>query len=350
MRILHITSITNPQGNGVAVAVSNYYKYEKELVDVAIYNVEKDIIKDKYSYNISNFKTISSLPDGFDSPDLVIFNEVYKPIYLRFYKECLKNKIPYIIIPHGCLMKKAQNKSKIKKKVANVFLFNRFIKKSLAVQFLNSKEEDESILNYSKHIISGNGIDSVKEKNVFKNKDFVYIGRYEVETKGLDLLIGAARDNKEWFVDNKVKIQLYGRSANRGYEETKALIEKNNLCDIVILNDAIYERQKHKKLLESYAFIQASRHEAQGLGIMEALSYGLPCIVTYGTPFGKYVEDKKCGIGINCNKRELFAAIKKMYEDETFRNNCSKNAKTIEKDFSWKNIIQDCVEQYRGLL
>ena len=40
MKILHITSITNPNGNGVAVAVSNYFFIEKEKIDVAIYNVE----------------------------------------------------------------------------------------------------------------------------------------------------------------------------------------------------------------------------------------------------------------------------------------------------------------------
>ena len=83
MKVLHITSITHPQGNGVAVAVSNFIKYQSELTEVAIYNIESDIDeKNVISFNYNKYKSISSLPSGFSNPDLVVFNEVYKKVYI----------------------------------------------------------------------------------------------------------------------------------------------------------------------------------------------------------------------------------------------------------------------------
>ena len=146
VKVLHITSITNPNGNGVAVAVSNYFKYENNYIDVAIYNTENNIISNDYSYNILEYKNISSLPNGFNSPDLVVFNEVYKATYLNLYKECIDKKIPYIIIPHGCLTQKSQNKKKIKKVLANLLFFNKFINSSVAIQYLNEEEKNSSII------------------------------------------------------------------------------------------------------------------------------------------------------------------------------------------------------------
>lgn len=350
MKLLHITSIAIPSGNGVSVAVSNYFYYEKKYIDVALYNLDKDIILDKNSYNLSNYKNISSLPNGFNKPDLVIFNEVYKITYLKLYKECIKNNIPYIIIPHGCLTKKSQKKKKLKKTIANMLLFNSFIAKSTAIQYLNNDEKEDSIYKNHSCIVSGNGID-LKEKKAytFKSKDYIYIGRYDIKVKGLDLLVETVINNRKWFEDNKIKINLYGRNSGKGYESLKKMINDNNISNVLLMYNAVYEKEKENVLLNSYSFIQVSRHEGQPMGIMEALSYGLPCIVTYNTNFGNYVNEHKCGIGINFDSNELFNAIKTMFEDEKFRTVCSKNTIVID-DYEWNKIIKKCIKEYKELL
>ena len=112
----------------------------------------------------------------------------------------------------------------------------------------------------------------------------------------------------------------------------------------------IYDEEKERVLLRAYAFIQVSRHEGQPMGIMEALSYGLPCIVTYGTSFGEYINKNNCGIGINFDENELFGAIKKMIEDRDFRDTCAKNAKMIEREYDWEKVIGLCLNKYKELI
>lgn len=354
MIILHIVDVANPLGNGVISAVSNYLKYENEKCDVALFNVganTNECIDNNIKYfEFSTYKSIENLPFPFNNPDIIIFNEVYKLEYIKLYNNCLKKDIPYVIIPHGCLVNGAQKQKKIKKILGNFLLFNRFITNASAIQFLNIEEKSESQFKCKKSFISGNGVEIQHVSNSFTNKNFIFIGRYDYFTKGLDLIINTVKDNRKWFLDNCVKIVLYGRNSGRGYDKISKLICNNDLNEVIELNGEIYGIDKRKELLQSYCFVQVSRHEGQPIGIMEALSYGLPCIATFGTKFGNLINKYNCGIGIEFDRNQFFYAIKKMYTDENFRNICSKNALKFIKKYDWREVIDKCLDEYKELL
>lgn len=353
MNILHVTDILKCEGNGVAVAVSNYASQENKKFNVAIYNMNDNLLSDGVrTFNYSNYKKISDLPAPFNNPDLVIFNEVYKPKYLKLYKECIKKGIKYIIIPHGCLVKKSQDEKKVKKMLGNFFLFNRFISKAAAVQFLTEKEKKESHFKYKRSIIIGNGIDMKNVGNNFaKNKSLIYIGRYSYYIKGLDLMIDICSKNKDWFLKNNVTINLYGRNSINGLSELERAINKNDVNDIVKICGPVYGDDKKKVLENAYGFIQLSRHEGQPTGIIEALAYGLPCVVTTGTSFAEYVNDNNCGFGCEFDSDIAFKAIKELYVDEKRRNIMSKNAKKCaRKDFDWGVLLEKIEKDYKEII
>lgn len=353
MNILHITDIKNAKGNGVAVAVQDYIKYESKIENIALFNLSDNVECDiETKYNYDKFKKISELPKPFNKPDLVVFNEVYKPKYIKLYKECIKNKIKYIIIPHGCLVTEAQNRKKEKKILGNILLFNSFISNATAVQFLNDNERINSHFKYKKYIIAGNGVSCPKFKNDSKcvNKDFVFIGRYEIKHKGLDLLVKVCHENKEWFLNNNIKIQLYGRDSGNELIQLKQMIVDNAVSDVLIVNGPVYGDDKIKVLQNAYVFIQCSRFEGQPMGIIEALSIGLPCVVTYGTYLGEYIKDNKCGMACNFDSKEVFDSIKKLVENSDLRNTMSDNAYIdSNKDFAWENVIKKTINEYKKI-
>lgn len=352
MKILHISCINNIKSNGVAVAISSYLKYESKYSNIAIYNIKTDIEEDNIKcFNYKNYNNISSLPDGFNKPDLVIFNEVYKKEYIKLYKECLKNNIPYIVIPHGSLVLTAQKKKHFKKIIGNILLFNKFLRKAKAIQYLSLKEKENSVLKNKNYIISGNGVDKPKFINNYTNNDLVYIGRYDINTKGLDILVDVIKNNADWFRNNNIKLKLYGRTTSNDLEILKNMILNNKIDDVIIINDAVYNEEKNSILKNAYAFIQTSRHEGQPMGIMEALSVGLPCIVTYQTNFGEFINKYNCGIGVNIDLNEIFLAIKKIYEDNNLRNTYSNNAyKYTNEIYNFDNISKECIEEYKKII
>lgn len=353
MNILQITDIKNPKGNGVAEAVKYYVKYENSIENAALFNLNKNLELDGLKeFNYDDYNKISSLPKPYNKPDIVVFNEVYKKKYLKLYKECLKNKIPYVIIPHGCLVDVAQKNRKIKKAIGNIVFFNKFIKNASAIQFLNKEEKENTKFQYKNSIISGNGVDKFSNESTKpKSKDLIYIGRYSIYHKGLDMLVKVCVQNKEWFIDNNIKIKLYGRPTRKDLIELNKLIEENDINDVINVNGPIYGEDKINLLKESYGFIQTSRHEGQPMGIVEALAYGIPCIVTEGTNFKDFINKYECGYGVEFNEIQIFNAIKQLYLDDEYRNKQSVNAiENTKKYFKWDNIIKILIKKYRDLI
>ena len=163
------------------------------------------------------------------------------------------------------------------------------------------------------------------------------------------MLVEVCKKNKDWFLKNNVDIQLYGRNSGNGLDQLEKMINKDDVSSIIKINNAVYEDEKKQILKNAYLFIQVSRHEGQPMGIIEALCFGIPCIVTYGTSFGEFVRDNKCGLACEFNSEDVFKKIKIMF-DTNMRNNCSKNAIKIRKQFDWNIIIIDLIKKYNDLM
>lgn len=356
MNILFIAKPLSKKGNGVVSALKSELKYLQEYANVALFNIGVKLDKDiaKTMYEGDKYQTITSLPEPFNRPDLIVFEEVYKLEYIKLYNECLKNKIPYIIIPHGCLVEVEQNNKKLKHMAANILLFNRFIRKAEAVEFLNEHEKENSKFKYREAIIIPNAIDIEKrkykkDKNSFK---FIYVGRYDVKVKGLDLLIKTFIDLKDWCIQNNVILELYGpKVINPEFEYLKNDIKEAKCQKIIKINGPVYGDNKSKALQEASVFIQTSRNEGQPMGIIEALSFGLPCVCTYQTSFGKYCNENECGIGVNFDKEELKSAIKKIYDDKEYMKLCEKNSlKKSKEDFDLKKVTENTLKIYKEII
>ena len=352
MVIIHVTDIANPNGNGVAIAVSDYLNSEGRLAYVASYNLGKEIASDNAKhFSSAKYLSIEYLPKPYNKPDLVIFNEVYKPNYIRIYKWCLANNVPYLVIPHGCLTKGSQKRKKIKKIIGNLFLFRKFICKAVCVQFLSKNEMDESAIKGRKNIVFGNGIKTVSFKTSKPtNKNLIYIGRYEITHKGLDILVNISANNKRWFIENDISIELYGRDSSHELTNLKRLIEAYDVSDIVKINGPIYGSQKEDTLKRAYCYIQCSRFEGQPMSIIEAMANGIPCIVTKGTNFASYINENRCGVGCN-NDAEIFSAIKSICDDYGYREELSKNAmKAAKNDYLLSSLAKKKIAAYKELV
>ena len=295
---------------------------------------------------------IKKLPEPFNKPDIVVIHEVYYKEYLKIGKNLKKNGIPYIIVPHGCLTVSAQNKKKIKKIVANFLLFNKFIKNAKAVQFLSENEKQNTMFKF-KSFIGTNGVEIpvIKKETFNKSKvEFIYIGRVDVEIKGIDLMIEAVCQKNNPYIRDNAYISLYGPIFDKHKTMLNELIKKNSLEKIVELNSAVCGGEKINKLLSGDIFIQTSRTEGMPMGILEALSYGMPCLVTRGTNLGELIEKYDAGWIAETNAESIAEKMEQAIKDKGKWPEKSLNAiKLIEENFVWSKVAKETLEFYSEL-
>ena len=358
MVILHIACITNNLFNGVCIAAPQHALAQGEYEDVAFLNINNELIDSLEGGKVKQFQYtkpfyVCDLPTPFNHPDLVVFHECYRLDYLSISKELRKIKIPYIILPHGELGERAQRKKFLKKKLANIALFNRFINNASAIQCLSEVELKETAFNVKK-FVEFNGIKIPRKKKQLFHTNRIritYIGRLDAYHKGLDLLIEAVANVRQQMNDNNATIDMYGPDLNGRFEYVQSLIEKNKVTDLIRLHHEVSGIKKEKILLDTDIFIQTSRFEGMPLGVLEALSYGIPCLVTEGTNMGKIILRNKAGIVAKNNSEDIADKISLILSKKKELASMGKNGRAISKKrFTWQNIAIRTISKYKEIV
>ncbi|MBR2943852.1 MAG: glycosyltransferase family 4 protein [Clostridia bacterium] len=357
MNILHVARIRNYSLSGADVIVPEHIREHQKVESVALLNVEKAIISgidNQFEYS-EDFK-LSSLKEPFNKPDIIVFHQVYFPKFLKIAKEARKLNIPYIIVPHGSMTKEAQKVKRLKKIVGNLLYFNKFMNGASAIQYLSEDEKNRAFKKFP-CFVSTNGLNMPNEQKEEFNKDklvFSYIGRYDMHIKGLDLLVEAVKQKEELVRRNNCIFNLYGPHNDYymgNINSLKALIEEKGLSDVVFVNGPVLGEEKKKVLLNTDIFIQCSRTEAMPMGILEAMSYGIPCLITKGTSLTGVLEKYNAGYACETTADDIANAIEKAVLEKHILKEKSKNAiNLVKSEFLWENVAKDALDNYRKFI
>ena len=355
MVIIHIANIDTDVIGGVQVVVPKMVRAQSKYADIGLINTSGKAVDGVRELHFGEKPDIRSLPVPFNKPDIIIFHEVYRFEYIGIYRAAVAANIPYIIIPHGCLSKTAQHKKFFKKLAANILYFNRFINSARAIQYLSENEKNRSLFSKRTFFISGNGVAiPSKRKTAFSDSDcginFVYIGRLEVYIKGLDLMLKAIKKCECFLRQKNAEFMIYGPDYSGSHRRIAQIIEKLGISDLVLLGREKLGTEKEEILLSSDCFIQTSRTEGLPLGPLEALAYGIPCIVTEGVGLGDMIERFGAGIKCKTDADSIADGIKRFITGFDNVNSMSDSAaELIKEQFDTDMIAEKTVEEYRSM-
>lgn len=283
------------------------------------------------------------------NPDVVEFHSLFSIEYAIFFRLLRIKHIPYIIHMHGAFSKVNAAKNKIKKDFALLLYIRRFIKNAQAILFLNENEMKNCVLtslNERRYVVPNGCIQQpYQEKEIADIVTITYIGKIDVIGKGLDLLIPAI---KTAAADSGVNVafNLYGTGDESDITRLKSMIGNYSYVNYC---GGIWGEAKNEVFRNTDIFVLTSRSEGMPMGVLEALSYGIPCLVTKETNVADVIDSHKAGWSCLTTPESVSVALTIALKE--YHNNSleyRKNAYNLSHEYSWDRIaamIEDIIRR-----
>ena len=371
MEIIHLVlGKANPERmNGVNKVVYQLASQQADSgSDVSVWGISAD---KNVNFGERNFKTRlflkQSNPFKID-PSLIKAIQTLKgnavfhihggwiPVFSSISNILKKNNVPYVFTPHGAYNTIAMKRNSFVKKTYFQLFEKRLLYKASKVHCIGQSEvsginklyktNNTVLLPYGFEAINTTMTKSVQNKKMIIG----FVGRIDIYTKGLDLLIDAFEQFKSLVPESELWII--------GDSEEKAklinLVNEKGLEQSVIFYGSKFKNEKNELIQKMDVFVHPSRNEGLPASVLEAANFGVPCIVSQATNMTQFVEKFQSGISIlNENKYQLKEAFLKIYnlKTENALDEMKNNAKLmVQKGFNWKTLLVDFNRLYLSSL
>lgn len=179
----------------------------------------------------------------------------------------------------------------------------------------------------------------------------VFVGRLDVYTKGLDLLVTAFGTAKQRVGDRLESLTLVGPDWRGGRHALEAQVEAAGLGGVVKLAGGVSAAEACRFLQESDLYAQLSRHDAFPLSVVDALVLGLPAVLSSSIGTTSYPEVARLP-DVRITTPESGAAADALEEltvgFDALERVRADSASAVGELFSWPRIAEAHARAYRA--
>jgi glycosyltransferase involved in cell wall biosynthesis len=270
------------------------------------------------------------------------------PVFSTISGILYQHKIPFVFTPHGAYNSIAMERSYWIKKIYFHLFEKRILLKTIKIHCIGKSEMIglSNLFSIPKSILLPYGYENdnviLTTKSLNKNIVFGFIGRLDIYTKGLDTLIEAF----EILIDKTPNAQLWIIGDSKEKDDLEQKIRTKNLEHSILLFGSKFGIEKDVLLSKMDVFVHPSRNEGLPLSVIEAASFGKPCVVTDTTNIGDLITEYGAGKTIYTqNSKELevaMSSLSSIWNNPAAFSKLQQNAITmIEENYNWKRIIQE---------
>ncbi|MEM8886380.1 MAG: glycosyltransferase family 4 protein [Bacteroidota bacterium] len=283
------------------------------------------------------------------------FHGGFIPHFILISRYLRKISRSYVLTPHGTFTQGAMEQNRWVKKLYFRFLEKPLLNKAQAIQCLGHSEQSDLEALTESHQIelipNGQNFDElVCERPVHPSREFIigYCGRIEERQKGLDILLKSFRFYREQ-LGGKGKLHLIGDGPY--LLEMKALAAELELDSYICFWGKKFDQEKLQLLSHMKLFVHSSRNEGLPTAVIEALSLGIPCLVSKASSMDTYVKMARAGwtyeeIDIPRIAR-YFREAEREFETGKLKERSIRAFEMARREFSWREVAQKTQRLYQ---
>jgi glycosyltransferase involved in cell wall biosynthesis len=294
--------------------------------------------------------------------DLVHVSAIWQWIGVDVYKICKENNIPYIVSPNGSFRFYPWRQNVIKKRIYWHFYCKKTVKNSNAIHFTTEAEREDSIITIPiikniPNFVIPNGIEFPKEIESRVNRkalnipeeNFVilFMGRIS-RIKGLELIINAVGLIRQL----NIYFLIVGPEEDKIYcNYLKELAKKLYVSEKIIWYGPIDRNKVWGFYKCANLYVQMSYSENFAMGVAEAMSCGLPVLISNKVGIWREVKEDNAGFVVNQDANEIAKVLKMTFENAQILKELSENArKSAEKRYDINKVADLMIKAYEDVL
>ncbi len=214
--------------------------------------------------------------------------------------------------------------------------------------FINEETAGRLSIGSGKHkAVIPNGVDPRLFALPLAKGDYIlYLGRIDIYSKGLDLLISAYTEFYGSCPDFKLVIAGDGRDM----EELRSAVMRlpEGIRKNIELPGWISGKRKYEVIEQASFVVFPSRHEVQPISVLEALACGKAVVVS-DIPECSFVTQNRAGISFKSGDPTSLAASMKDLAANTATEEMGRNGREWVKGFTWDSIAEQYEEFLLGI-
>jgi glycosyltransferase involved in cell wall biosynthesis len=294
--------------------------------------------------------------------DLVHIQELWHyPGYIAS-KIARSRNVPYIVTIHGELNEWNLQQKRLKKQIYMTAIQRGILQKSAALHAITQAESNRirQLEIETPVAMIPNGIHTEEFENLPDRSQFVsrypelenrlivlFLGRIQ-QKKGLDILAQAFGNLVRTRHD--VRLVVAGPDEDNTLTEIKTILKSQGALEKAVFPGMLTGEQKLEALGAADIFALTSYSEGFSVALLEALSAGLPLVITDECNFPE-VGDSRAGFVVRPNDSETASALMSLLDSADLRREMSQNARRLVRfNYTWERIAEKMFTLYGNVI
>ena len=256
--------------------------------------------------------------------------------------------VPYVVEPRGAYDPHITRRRSMAKRLWWNLFERRLLQRSLAVHvFFDSEIDHLRGLGYAGSVVvAPNGVEAVDHVSWKGGSDVVWLGRFDPEHKGLDLLLEAMA-----LIDpeDRPRLRLHGPDWRGQKANVIASVQAKDLGKWVEVADPVYGDAKWEALSNARGFVYPSRWEGFGISLAEAVSIGCPALVT-PYPFGRFLAEREAAFLATSDAHGLARGLVELSTSERAPEVGRNGVRVVRDELSWRDVAGRWLAQVESLI
>jgi glycosyltransferase involved in cell wall biosynthesis len=279
-----------------------------------------------------------------EGADLAVLNSGWSMANVRAGAVARHMGVPYVLAPRGAYDPRIVGRRRLAKRIWWTAFERRLVRGATAIHvFFDSQREDLEALGYHGPVlVAPNGVRVPTDRRWDGGSGgyIVYLGRFDPEHKGIDLLLDAVAALP---VEERPKLRLHGPDWQGGKAEVIARTQRLGLAEHVAVGEAVYGDAKWDLLARAVGLVYPSRWEGFGNSLAEAAALGVPSLAT-PYPLARFLEERGACIVTEAEPSELAAGLRRLCAAEALQVG-ERAARVVAEELDWDMAAQTWLTQ-----